>query len=410
MKTYERFINYVKYDTQSRHDQEAYPSTPTQIEFAKVLKGELESLGLSPSLDNFGYLICKIPANIKENVPCVAFIAHMDTSPDASGKNVKPRIIYNYDGKDIVLSAELNIILSPEIFPSLKAHVGEDLIVTDGTTLLGADDKAGLAEIMTLAQYIKEHPEFKHGDIVIVFTPDEEVGNGTKFIDINAIGADFAYTLDGSMAGEIAYENFNAASAKITFNGKSVHPGDAKGKMLNSIMLAYEFERMLPSYLKPETTEKYEGFNHLHHIEGNVEKTVVSYIIRNHDFLLFEKQKADFLAIAQFLNRKYGENTIFMEISDSYFNMREKLDDKQEIIDIAIASIKELGITPVIEPIRGGTDGARLTYMGLACPNLGTGGYNYHGPFEYASIREMDMCVEIIKKIVGKVTQMKRCR
>lgn len=410
MRAYERLINYVKYDTASLHDQETYPSTPTQLEFARLLKQELTAMGLDPVLDNFGYVICKIPANIKYKVPTVALIAHMDTSPDASGKNVKPRIIYDYDGKDIVLNPELGIILSPEVFPSLKTHIKEDLIVTDGTTLLGADDKAGIAEIMTLAEYIQNNPGFKHGEIVIVFTPDEEVGNGTKFLDIEAIGADFAYTLDGSAAGEIAYENFNAASAKITINGKSVHPGDAKGKMVNSILLAYEFENMLPAYMKPQTTEKYEGFNHLHHLEGNVEKTVASYIIRNHDYRLFEKQKADFLAIAQFLNRKYGENTIFMEITDSYFNMREKLDDKQEIIDIAIASIKELGITPIVEPIRGGTDGARLTYMGLPCPNLGTGGYNYHGPYEYASIQEMDQCVEIIKKIIEKITMMKASR
>ncbi len=410
MKVCERFLNYVKHDTQSQHNAVSYPSTPTQIEFAKVLKTELETLGLNPVLDNFGYLIAKIPGNIPETVPTVAFIAHLDTSPDASGTNVKPRIVYDYDGRDIVLEPDKNIVLSPTVFPSLLNHVHDDLIVTDGTTLLGADDKAGLAEIFTLVEFIQSNPDFPHGPLVIVVTPDEEVGNGTKYIDIEAIGADFAYTLDGSQVGEIAYENFNAAGAKITFTGKSVHPGDAKGKMLNSIALAFEFESMLPRYMKPETTEKYEGFNHLHQIQGNVEKTIVSYIIRNHDAELFASQKADFLAICQFMNRKYGDNTLYLEITDSYYNMREKLDDRQEIITVAIEAIKDAGLTPIIEPIRGGTDGARLTYMGLPCPNLGTGGYNYHGPYEYASIREMELAVEIIKNLVTKVATMKTSR
>jgi len=277
--------------------------------------------------------------------------------------------------------------------------------VTDGLTLLGADDKAGIAEIMTLVEFLSQHPDYPHGNLVIVFTPDEEVGNGTQYLDPSAIKADFGYTLDGEDAGEISYENFNAADATVTIFGKSVHPGSAKMKMVNSISLASEFDQFLPRYARPEITEKYEGFNHLHGIEGKVEKTVLSYIIRNHDPLLFEKQKADFLSASEFLNRKYGKNTCDLEIVDSYYNMKEKLDCHQEIIEIAIAAIKETGLEPIIEPIRGGTDGARLTYMGLPCPNLGTGGHNYHGPYEYASIQEMDQSVDILKKVIRKIAK-----
>ncbi len=406
MRVHERFMHYIKFNTQSDPNSTAYPSTSNQLELAKILKQELDDLGLETSIDNFGYVIGKLKKNVKNAVPIVALIAHMDTSPDSSGENIKPKVIYNYDGKDIILNQDLGIILSPTLFPSLKRNVGNDLIVTDGTTLLGADDKAGLAEIMTTLEYYKNNPDVIHGDIVAVFTPDEEVGNGTKYIDVDKIGADFAYTLDGSQVGEIAFENFNAAGAKITINGISVHPGGAKNIMVNSISLAYEFDQLLPKYLKPEITEKYEGFNHLHSIQGNTEKTVMNYIIRNHDLELFEKQKTDFLAACEFINKKYGDNTCYLEISDSYFNMKEKLDSRQEVIDIAIASIREMNITPIIEPIRGGTDGARLTYMGLPCPNLGTGGYNYHGPYEYASIQEMDIAVEIIKKIIAKVIEM----
>ncbi|MBN2697002.1 MAG: peptidase T [Bacilli bacterium] len=407
MLVHERFLNYVKIDTQSDPHTDQYPSTSGQLELARLLKQELESMGVKTTIDNFGYVIGKIPSNLKHKVPTIALIAHMDTSPDASGKNIKPRIIYNYDGSDIILNTDRNIVMTKEKFPTLNGNVKQDLIVTDGTTLLGADDKAGVAEIMALVEDLQKDPKIEHGELVVVFTPDEEVGNGTLYLDIDKINADFAYTLDGSQVGEIAFENFNAARAVVTINGKSVHPGSAKNKMVNAISVANEFDNLLPKYMRPEITEKYEGFNHLHEINGNVEKTVMEYIIRNHDLALFAQQKEDFLAACQYLNEKYGEKTCYLEITDSYFNMREKLDSKKEIIDIAIDAIRESELEPIIEPIRGGTDGARLTYMGLPCPNLGTGGYNFHGPYEYASIQEMELAVRIIKKIVTKVTQLK---
>ncbi|MBU1144356.1 MAG: peptidase T [Firmicutes bacterium] len=406
MRAYERLLNYVKFNTQSSDSSKTYPSTSSQLELANFLKEELTNLGVSSEVDDFGYLIGRIKANTLKKIPCVAFIAHLDTSPDASGENVLPRLIQSYDGKDIVLNEETNIVLSPTMFSSLIRNIGEDLIVTDGTTLLGADDKAGVAEIMTVVEFIQTHSDFIHGEIVIVFTPDEEVGNGTIYLDVNKVNADFAYTLDGSMVGEIAYENFNAAGAKVIFNGKSVHPGSAKNKMINSIELAFEFNQLLPKFMRPEITENYEGFNHLHGIQGNVEKTVLDYIIRNHDKMIFESQKKDFLNACEFINNKYGKNTSILEITDSYFNMKEKLDNHLEIIDIAIKAITDQGLTPIIEPIRGGTDGARLTYMGLPCPNLGTGGYNYHGPFEYISIQEMDQAVEIVKKIITNIYEL----
>jgi len=332
----------------------------------------------------------------------MALIAHVDTSPDASGYQVSPRIIEQYDGSEIILNEEENIIIKPSVFPSLATNIGHDLVVTDGTTLLGADDKLGVAEIMTIAQYLIDNPEVLHGEIVIVFTPDEEVGDGTKYLDVKKVNADFGYTLDGGKVGEIAYENFNAASARVTINGKSVHPGSAKNKMVSSIMVAYEFDSFLPPHMKPEATEAYEGFNHMIQIRGTVEKTILDYIIRNHDRTMFESQKEFFAFASETINKKYGDRTCILEITDSYFNMAEILKDHQYIIDVAIASIKEQGLDPIIEPIRGGTDGARLTYMGLPCPNLGTGGYNYHGPFEYASIQEMNLAVEIVKSIIQK--------
>jgi tripeptide aminopeptidase len=327
----------------------------------------------------------------------------VDTSPDASGKDVEAKIIKNYDGGIIVLNNQKNIILDPKTFPNLKDKIGDDLVVTDGTTLLGADDKLGVAEIMDFAEFVVNNPNYEHGDIVIVFTPDEEVGNGTKFFDVKKVNADFGYTLDGSKVGEIAYENFNAATARVTLNGKSVHPGSAKNKMLSSIDLSYEFNNLLPKFMRAEITENYEGFNHLISVNGAVEKTEMIYIIRNHDKTIFEKQKQDFIMNCDYLNKKYGANTVELNIADSYYNMREVLDDYPEIINIAIKAIKENHLDPIIEPIRGGTDGARLTFMGLPCPNLGTGGYNFHGPFEYASIKEMSIAVEIIKSIVSEV-------
>lgn len=406
MKTHERFLRYVNYDTQSDPDSKTYPSTAKQLTLLKDLKDELGDFGADVTMDNFGYVIGKLKPNIDHDVPTVAFIAHVDTSPDASGKDVSPRIIYDYDGKDIVLNEDIGITLSPDTFKNLNEHIGEDLIVTDGLTLLGADDKAGVAEIMSFVEYLHDHPDVPHGEIVIVFTPDEEVGNGTKYIDIDAIGADFAYTLDGSYVGELAFENFNAAGATVVINGKSVHPGSAKHKMLNSLSVAMEFDWLLPPYKRPEITEKYEGFNHLHNMAGNCEKTVMKYIIRNHDKDRFERQKEEFLNTSAFLNKKYGKNTCYLDIEDTYYNMREKLEDNETIIDIALEAIKRQGIHPVTEPIRGGTDGARLTYLGLPCPNLGTGGYNFHGPYEYLSIDEMDKAVAVLKDINKQIVSM----
>ncbi len=406
MSVLERFLNYVKFDTQSKVDTEDYPSTSKQLVLLNYLVEELKSLNIDTTIDEYGYVIGKIKSNVKESTKTIALIAHVDTSPDASGKNVSARIVKNYDGDVIVLNRENNVLLDPKIFPNLKDKIGDDLIVTDGTTLLGADDKLGVAEIMDFAEFVMKNPSYLHGGIVIVFTPDEEVGNGTKFFDTKKVGADFGYTLDGAKVGEIAYENFNAATAKVFINGKSVHPGSAKNKMLSAIDVAYEFNNMLPKFMRAEITENYEGFNHLLHINGAVEKTEMTYIIRNHDKDIFEKQKKDFYHNEEYLNKKYGINTIIVKITDSYYNMREILDNNQDIVNIAIKAIKNNGLHPIIEPIRGGTDGARLTFMGLPCPNLGTGGYNFHGPFEYASIKEMNLAVEIIKSIVTKIVNI----
>ncbi|MBI9009772.1 MAG: peptidase T [Tenericutes bacterium] len=406
MNIIERFLNYVQYDTQSVVDMEEYPSSPKQLILLNYLKDELNDLNIEANINEYGYVIGRIPSNIEKAVPVLALIAHVDTSPDASGKDIKTKIIKNYDGKDIVLNEEHNIIMKPSVFPNLKENIGDDIIVTDGTTLLGADDKLGVAEIMAIAEFLQVTPNFLHGEIVILFTPDEEVGNGTKFINVRELKADFAYTLDGSKVGEIAYENFNAASAKVTINGKSVHPGSAKNKMLHSLKVSYEFGKQLPQEMCPEETEGYEGFNHLITCKGNVEKSELHYIIRNHDRELFEKQKEDFLSACESINKKYGDQTCILEIEDSYFNMNEILVNHQYIIDIAKAAIKESGLEPIIEPIRGGTDGARLTYLGLPCPNLGTGGYNFHGPYEYCSIQEAEKAFEIVKRIITKTTEL----
>lgn len=406
MNVLERFLNYIKFDTQSNTESVDYPSTKKQLVLLNHLLDELTDLKIKASIDDYGYVIGRINSNLHKPTKTVALIAHVDTSPDASGENVIAKIIKNYDGSKITLNEEKQIYLDPEVFPNLKDKIGDDLITTDGTTLLGADDKLGVAEIMTFAEFVMQNPDYKHGEIVIVFTPDEEVGNGTKFFDTKKVNADFGYTLDGSKVGEIAFENFNAATAKVTINGKSVHPGSAKNKMLNAIDVAYEFNQLLPKYMRPEITENYEGFNHLLRIDGVVEKCNMTYIIRNHDKKIFEQQKEDFYRNLQYLNEKYDNNTVKLEITDSYYNMREILDDNQEIVNIAIKAIKQNGINPIIEPIRGGTDGARLTFMGLPCPNLGTGGYNFHGPYEYASIKEMNIALEIIKSIINEVTKL----
>ncbi|MGE4571832.1 MAG: peptidase T [Candidatus Izemoplasmatales bacterium] len=406
MELLERFLKYVTYDTQSDSNSKTYPSTDKQLILLKDLLKELNQMGIKADMDQYGYVIGRIPSNLDKLVPSLALIAHVDTSPDASGKNVKAKIIKAYQGGRLLLNEEKEIYLDPKQFPNLLDKIDDDLIVTDGTTLLGADDKLGVAEIMTIAEELQEHPEIKHGDIVIVFTPDEEVGTGTEFIDIKKINADFAFTLDGSKVGEIAYENFNAASAHLTFYGRSVHPGSAKNKLINSLDIANEFYGLLPKNLKAELTEDYEGFNHLVSQSGTVEKTTMMMIIRNHDKLLFDKQKADFLNIQNFINKKYGFHACDLQIKDSYYNMVEILKNHQSKINIAIEAIKEHGLEPIIEPIRGGTDGARLSFMGLPCPNLGTGGYNFHGPFEYASVKEMYMAKEIVKSIIYKFTQL----
>jgi len=406
MKIIERFLKYVKFDTQSKVEVEEYPSTAKQLKLLKYLKEELIELKIEANLDEYGYVIGKIPSNVNKKVPVLALIAHVDTSPDASGKDINARIIKNYDGKNIVLNDTHNIVLKPSVFPSLKDNVGDDIIVTDGNTLLGADDKLGVSEIMAVAEYLQENPEFKHGEIVILFTPDEEVGNGTQYIDVRKLNADFAYTLDGGKVGEIAYENFNAAGAKITIHGKSVHPGSAKNKMLHSVRVAQEFGMFLPMEMTPELTEGYEGFNHLITCKGNVEKTELTYIIRNHNRELFEKQKEDFINATEVINKKYGDQTCILEIVDQYFNMNEILKDHKYIVEVAKEAIKEVGLDPIIEPIRGGTDGARLTYLGLPCPNLGTGGYNFHGPYEYCSIQEAEKAAEIVLKIITKTTEL----
>jgi len=402
MRVLDRFLKYVQYDTQSDSESKTYPSTDKQWVLLKELLNELKELKIDASIDEYGYVIGRIPSNVKKNVPSLALIAHVDTSPDASGKDVKPNIIKNYQGGDIVLNKEKDISLSPKKFNNLHDKIGHDLVVTDGTTLLGADDKLGVAEIMTIAEMLQSDQSIQHGDIVIVFTPDEEVGTGTEYIDVDKINADFAFTLDGSKVGEIAYENFNAATAKLTFIGQSVHPGSAKNRMINSLDLANEFYGLLPKALKPELTEDYEGFNHLVSQSGTVEKTKMTMIIRNHDKEKFNKQKEDFKLIQDFINKKYHYHACQLELTDSYFNMKEILDQHKDKLNIAIDAIKENGLEPIIEPVRGGTDGARLSFMGLPCPNLGTGGYNFHGPYEYASINEMSQALDIVKTIIEK--------
>lgn len=405
MRAHERLLQYVQHDTQSNPKSTTYPSTPSQKAFGEILVKELESMGIHALMDTYGYVIGKIPSNSKEPIKTVALIAHMDTSFDASGKNIQARIIHDYDLQTIILNQEKELHLDPEVFPRLKELKGHDLIVTDGTTLLGADDKAGIAEIMTLAEILTQDSTILHGEIVIVFTPDEEIGKGTDYIDIAKIGADFAYTLDGSQVGEIAYENFNAAEAIVTINGQSVHPGSAKNKMVNALRLAMIFDGLLPPEMRPELTEKYEGFNHLTEVEGRVEKTVMTYIIRNHDARLFESQKEDFIRASAVINDQYGPHTCTIKMTDSYYNMRQIIDQNHHIVAIAIEAIQSSGITPVIEPIRGGTDGARLTYMGLPCPNLGTGGYNFHGPYEFVSIQEMNQTVEILVQLIKNIAR-----
>ena len=399
MDIVERFLNYVSFDTQSAEDSQTVPSTAKQLDFAKYLRDELKDEGFDDvEMDDNGYVYATLKSNIKKEVPTIGFISHYDTSPDCSGKDVKPRIVKNYDGKDIELSP--GIISSTKKFPELLQHVGEDLIVTDGHTLLGADDKAGIAEIVQAMCWLRDHKEIPHGDIRMGFNPDEEIGMGAHHFDVEKFGCEWAYTMDGGDLGDLEFENFNAASAKINIKGVSVHPGYAKGKMINANRLAAEFAAMLPADETPETTEGYEGFNHLHSIQGTCEETVAEYIIRNHDLQQANKQCQDFKDIAEFLNKKYGYQIVEVTITESYLNMKEALKDHMFIVEQALAAIKENGLDAYCSPIRGGTDGARLTFKGLPCPNLGTGGFNYHGPYEYCSLTMMEKQVQILLHIL----------
>ena len=404
MALVERFLKYVSFDTQSSEETEVTPSTPGQMVFAKYLKEELESLGLEDiTLDEHGYLFATLPANIDKPVPTIGFIAHMDTSPDMSGKDVSPRIVQNYDGSDIVLCAEENVVLSPSQFPELLDHKGEDVIVTNGKTLLGADDKAGIAEIVSAIVYLKEHPEIKHGKIRIGFNPDEEIGLGAHKFDVEKFGCDWAYTMDGGEVGELEFENFNAASAKITFKGRNVHPGYAKNKMINSIRVANRFCAMLPAHETPEHTEGYEGFYHLISFNGDVEQTTVAYIIRDHDRARFESRKKKIERFVSEINAEYGEGTATLELRDQYYNMREKIEPVMHIIDTAFAAMEAVGVKPNVKPIRGGTDGAQLSFKGLPCPNIFAGGLNFHGRYEFAPIQNMEKAMKVIVKIAELV-------
>lgn len=397
----DKFLRYVSVDTQSMEDQECYPSTEKQKNLGRILEQELKEMGASNvRMDEYGYVCAVIPSNTERKVPALGLIAHMDTAPACSGKDIRTQIIRNYDGGRILLNAENSEMMGPEEFEDLKDYVGQDLITTDGTTLLGADDKAGVAEIMTLAEYLLTHPEVKHGKICIGFTPDEEVGRGTDFFNVKAFGADVAYTVDGGPIGELEYENFNAASAKLIVHGISIHPGSAKWKMKNSLLVGMELQSMLPVFENPACTDGYEGFFHLDSMEGGVEQTIMKYIIRDHDMEKFRQKKRQMEDAVDFLNRKYGEGTVDLELKDSYFNMREKIEPHQYLITIAENCMKELGIVPKVTPIRGGTDGARLSYQGLPCPNLCTGGHNFHGRHEYICIQSMEKIVELLLGIV----------
>ena len=394
----ERFINYTKFDTQSCEDSDSVPSTAKQLDFAKYLKKELEDEGLSDvEMDDMGYIYATLKANTKKKTPTIGFISHYDTSPDASGKEVKARIIRNYDGNDIELSP--GIFSTTEKFPELKAHVGEDLIVTDGTTLLGADDKAGIAEIVQAMCYLRDHDEIKHGDIRVGFNPDEEIGMGAHHFDVEKFGCVWAYTMDGGDLGDLEYENFNAAGAKVTIKGVSVHTGYAKGKMVNANRLACEFNSMIPDTDIPEATEGYEGFYHLLGIESRTEEAKLNYIIRDHDREKFEDRKDFMERCVEKMNEKYGEGTVSIAIHDQYYNMKEKIDPNMHVIDIVLRAMQENGVAPKVEPIRGGTDGAQLSFKGLPCPNIFAGGVNFHGPHEFVSIQVMQKAVDVIVKI-----------
>lgn len=403
MEIKERFLNYVSFDTQSDSYSHTVPSTSKQLKLGNYLVEELKSLGIeNAKIDKFGVVYGTILSNNNHQGDVIGFIAHMDTSPDASGKDIHPQIIKDYQGQKITLNEDKELYLDPEQYPQLLQLIHHDLITTDGTTLLGADDKAGIAIIMQMVEHIYNHPEFKHNDIQIAFTPDEEIGHGSDHFNVDYFNAQYAYTIDGGDIHIVEYENFNAFSAEVKVHGRSIHPGSAKNKMINSTRVAYEFDSLLPVHMRPESTEGYEGFNHLHSIQGTCEETVAEYIIRNHDLQQANKQCQDFKDIAEFLNKKYGYQIVEVTITESYLNMKEALKDHMFIVEQALAAIKENGLDAYCSPIRGGTDGARLTFKGLPCPNLGTGGFNYHGPYEYCSLTMMEKQVQILLHILKK--------
>lgn len=400
----DRFISYVTIDTESDPNSQTTPSTQKQWNLANKLVDELKAIGLEDvTIDDKAYIMATLPSNVDHEVPTIGFVSHFDTSPDFSGANVKPQIIENYDGKDIVLNAEKNIILSPDYFKDLLLYKGQTIITTDGTTLLGADDKAGITEIVSAMEYLIQHPEIKHGKIRIGFTPDEEIGRGAHHFDVEKFGAQWAYTMDGSQIGELEYENFNAAGAKITFKGKSVHPGYAKGKMINSMLLANDFINELPKGETPQETKGYEGFFHVHHIKGNIEETVLELIIRDHNRKKFEKRKELIHKLTKQFNKKFakkfGEDIVIAEVKDQYYNMKEKVLPVKYIVDIAEKAMRELNIKPIIKPIRGGTDGSQLSFMGLPCPNIFAGGHNFHGKYEYVPAESIQKATDVIVKI-----------
>ncbi len=408
-KVVDYFLKYASYDTQSAGDTKINPSTDKQFELAKYLKNQLEEIGVQDvSMSDRCYVYGTIPATVEADCPTVGFLAHMDTSPDYPDDPTNPQIITNYDGGDIKLG-DTEFVLSPSMFPFMKNYIGQDLITADGHTLLGADDKAGIAEIMCMAEYLINHPEIPHGTIKVAFTPDEEIGHGVDNFDVAGFGADFAYTVDGGAWGSMEYETFNAASLRVIVHGQNIHPGSAKGKMKNSVQIAMEFESMLPAFDKPQYTEMYEGFFHLNNMEGNVEKTTMNYIIRDHSMEIFENRKALVKQIAAFLNAKYGEGTVEIIMNDSYYNMAEKILPHMFLLDIAAEAFKDLGINaPEISPVRGGTDGARLSYRGLPCPNLCTGGHNYHGKYEFICIQSMEKTVELLINIAQRFKDVKK--
>ena len=400
-KILNRFLRYVSVDTQSNEESETQPSAAKEWDLLKMLREELQSMGVDVTLDDYGYVMASIPSNLEREVPAVGFIAHVDTAPDASGANIKPQIIENYDGGDIALQGVPGLFLSPADFPEMKHYLGQTLITTDGTTLLGADDKAGVAEIMDAVQYMVEHPEFKHGKICIGFTPDEEIGRGVVKFDVPRFGADFAYTMDGGEVGELEFENFNAASAKIHIQGRNVHPGYAKGKMKNAIHIGQELNALLPAAERPEYTQGYEGFFHLISFKGSVEEADFAYIIRDHDRQKFEARKVQMQQAADAINAKYGAGTVTLELKDQYYNMREQVEPHYHIIEKAVKAMEMAGVKAKIQPIRGGTDGANLSFKGLPCPNIFAGGLNFHGKMEFVPLESMEKASQVVLNIIS---------